>query len=391
MPDTRWARDVAVIGGCGHVGLPLAVAFADRGLQVAVYDTDTAAVSQVAAGRMPFREAGAEEALRRALTAGRLTLSADPAVIEGAEHVIVAIGAAEGKLDPFTALAGCRSRLLPGGQLLVLRSTVAPGTTERFAHLWAMDVACCPERIAEGRAMGELPRLPQIIGGVTPGAAQRAEKLFRQLTHRIIHVRPPEAELAKLFTNAWRYLKFAAANQFFQIASDAGLDFEQIRRAVTQDYPRAADLPPAGFTAGPCLPKDTKMLTAYAGGGRTFWLGLVAVAVNKGMPAYVAARAAKRYGLNRMTVGILGTAFKAGSDDPRSSLAAELQRQLETAGCAVVRTDPYVKDDTLLPLATVLELADLLIIGAPHPQYADTETTKPVIDIWGLRGQGTLI
>ena len=389
MPDTRWAADAAVIGGCGHVGLPLAIAFADRGLRVVIYDTDKQAVKQVAAGQLPFREPGAAEALTRALTAGRLTVSADPQVIEGAEHVVVAIGAADGELDPFAALTGCRNHLLPEGQLLVLRSTVAPGTTDRFTRLWAMDVACCPERIAEGAAMLELPRLPQIIGAATPAAAERAERLFRHLTHRIIHVRPAEAEMAKLFTNAWRYLKFAAANQFFRIASDAGLDFEQIRRAVTQDYPRAADLPSAGFAGGPCLLKDTRQLTTSAYGHFPF--GAAAVAVNQGLPRYIAGRAAKRYDLETMTVGILGMAFKAGSDDWRSSLSYELQRELEDAGCVVVCTDPYVRDDQLLPLEAVLVLADLLIIGAPHPQYAAVETGKPVIDIWGLRGQGTLI
>jgi UDP-N-acetyl-D-mannosaminuronic acid dehydrogenase len=253
-----------------------------------------------------------------------------------------------------------------------------------------IDVVFCPERIAEGRAMVELFTLPQIVGASSPSGAARAERLFRLLTDEIIHLQPTEAELAKLFTNAWRYIKFATANQFFLIANDCGLDFERIRSAITQNYPRAADLPPAGFAAGPCLFKDTMQLAAF--NNNNFTLGHSAMLVNEGLPLYVVNQLEQRYDLAELTVGILGMAFKAGSDDIRSSLSYKLRRVLQFKAGRVLCTDPYVRsDEALLPLQTVLAQADILIIATPHPEYARLTTDKPVVDIWNLRDQGVRV
>ena len=186
-----------------------------------------------------------------------------------------------------------------------------------------VDVAFCPERIAEGRAMEELFSLPQIVAGHDPRARDRAAALFGRLTDRIVELEPDEAELAKLFTNTWRYLKFAAANQFYMMANDHGLDFARIRDAVVADYPRAADLPGAGFAAGPCLFKDTMQLAAFS--NNSFVLGHSAMLVNEGLPLYVVSQLEKRLDLASDTVGILGMAFKGESDDIRSSLSYKLE------------------------------------------------------------------
>jgi UDP-N-acetyl-D-mannosaminuronic acid dehydrogenase len=284
---------------------------------------------------------------------------------------------------------------LRGGQLVVLRSTVYPGVTRRVAAMLAehgleVDVAFCPERIAEGRAMEELFTLPQIVSGTTPRARDRAAELFSHLTPSIVELEPDEAELAKLMTNTWRYLKFAAANQFFVMANDHGLDFERIRKALTADYPRAADLPGAGFAAGPCLFKDTMQLAAFS--DNSFVLGHSAMLVNEGLPLYLVSRLEKRFDLSRMTVGILGMAFKGESDDIRSSLSYKLKRILEFRARAVLCTDPYVTtDDRLLPLETVLERADLLVVAAPHNAYRDLSPEVPVVDVWNLLGNGTRV
>jgi UDP-N-acetyl-D-mannosaminuronic acid dehydrogenase len=281
------------------------------------------------------------------------------------------------------------------GQLVVLRSTVFPGVTalveKTFAeHGLSVDTAFCPERIAEGKAMTELFELPQIVAGRTPRATERAARLFGLLTGRIVEATPEEAELAKLFTNVWRYIKFAAVNQFFTIANDRGVDFERVRRAVTLDYPRAADMPGAGFAAGPCLFKDTMQLTAAA--QNNFALGVSAMQVNEGLPLYIAGRLERLYDLEQCTVGILGMAFKGGSDDIRSSLAYKLKRVLAFKAGAVVCTDPHVTvDRTLRPLDEVLERADVLVIAAPHAEYRELTTGKPVVDIWNLRGNGVLV
>ncbi len=389
--------DVAVIGGCGHVGLPLAIALADRGARVGIYDISDGAVAAVNAGRLPFAEPGAAEMLQRATAAGRLHATADAAVVSTAEHVIMVIGTpVDAHLNPdraavLNALSSCAEQWRPG-QILILRSTVYPGVTALVEKMVAglgveMDVAFCPERIAEGRAMTELLELPQIVSARTPRGVERASRLFRILTDKLVVMSPEEAELAKLFTNVWRYIKFATANQLYMMANDQGLDFERIRQGLAADYPRAADMPAAGFAAGPCLFKDTMQLAAY--NQNNFPLGHAAMAVNEGMPLYLVHRLEQRYDLAPMTVGILGMAFKGGSDDTRSSLSYKLKRLLAFKAAAVLCTDPHVTaDEDLRPLDEVLARADLLVIAAPHPEYAALRTGKPVADIWNVLGAG---
>jgi len=399
VPDLL-ERDVVVIGGCGHVGLPLALAFADRGARVGIYDVSETAVATVNAGRMPFAEPGAEEVLRRVLAAGRLEASVDPAIVGSAEHVVVVIGTpVDEHLNPDQAaipkaLGGCVG-YLHDGQLLILRSTVFPGVTALVEKMIAglglqMEVAFCPERIAEGKAMTELYELPQIISCRTPAGTDRARRLFGRLTTQLVVMSPEEAELAKLFTNVWRYIKFATANQLYMMANERGLDFERIRQGLAEDYPRAADMPAAGFAAGPCLFKDTMQLAAF--NHNNFPLGHAAMAVNEGLPLYVVHRLEQRFDLASMTVGILGMAFKAGSDDTRSSLSYKLKRILAFKADGVLCTDPYVTTDpALLPLDEVLAKSDLLVIAAPHPEYRALVIDKPVADIWDILGHGVRI
>ena len=395
-----FAYDVVVVGGCGHVGLPLAVAFASRGLRVAIQDIDAGAVELVGSGELPFREDGAQEVLAAALAEGRLHVTTDPEVLGQAEAVVVVIGTpVDEHLNPDPravkkALVTSMSHFRDG-QLLVLRSTVYPGVTRGVEKLFeeaglAVDVAFCPERIAEGKAMEELFSLPQIVSGRTQGARDRAARLFKNLTDSTVELEPEEAELAKLFTNTWRYIKFAAANQFYIMANDHGLDFDRIRTALAYDYPRAADMPGAGLAAGPCLFKDTMQLAAFT--DNSFQLGHAAMQVNEGLPLYIVSHLERNHDLSTMTVGILGMAFKGESDDIRSSLSYKLKRILEFRAGNVLCTDPYVTvDDSLKPLEDVLENSDILILAAPHRVYRDLQTTKPVADVWNFLGRGSTL
>jgi UDP-N-acetyl-D-mannosaminuronic acid dehydrogenase len=402
MAEAQFSRDVVVIGGCGHVGLPLAMAFADRGARVGIYDVSTAAVATVNAGALPFHEPGAADVLARAVRDGRLTASADPAIVSSAEHVVVVLGTpVDEHLNPNPekipqALGDC-AEYFRDGQLLVLRSTVFPGVTALVEKMIAglgldIEVTFCPERIAEGKAMTELFELPQIVSARSPRGLERAAKLFGLLTGSVVPMLPEEAELAKLFTNVWRYIKFAAANQFYMMANDRGLDFEKIRAALGQDYPRAADMPGAGFAAGPCLFKDTMQLAAF--NNNNFALGHTAMTINEGLPLYLVSRLEARFDLASLTVGILGMAFKGESDDIRSSLSYKLKRILSFKAGAVLTTDPYVPaaaDPNLRPLDEVLAGADLLVVAAPHPQYRGLVTDKPVADIWNVLGNGVRV
>ncbi|WP_299929816.1 nucleotide sugar dehydrogenase [uncultured Nocardioides sp.] len=390
--------DVCVVGGAGHVGFPLAVALASRGLRVAIHDINDDAVASIRGGVAPFLEPGVDEPLARVLASGALVADNDVTLLERSEVVIVVVGTPVDQYlspDPEAvprAVGELVEHLRPG-QLVVLRSTVFPGVTRRVEQLLGaregVDLAFCPERIAEGRAMTELFELPQIVAARTPRATKRAADLFGHLTDSIVELEPEEAELAKLFTNSWRYIKFAAANQYFMMANDLGLDFSRIRAAMIEDYPRAADLPGAGLAAGPCLFKDTMQLASVTGG--SFPLGHSAMLVNEGLPDYLAKRIEARHDLSSMTVAILGMAFKAESDDRRSSLSYRLKRVLRFRAERVLTTDPFVRDDPeLLPLDEVLAAADLVVIGAPHEQYRDLAIGCEVVDVWNLRGEGSL-
>jgi UDP-N-acetyl-D-mannosaminuronic acid dehydrogenase len=400
LMNERFATDVVLIGGCGHVGLPLGIALADRGASVCLYDLSERSVKLVNDAVMPFEERGAAPALERVVADSRLRATTDPSVVAKAENVVVVIGTpVDEHLNPdpraIPAALGLCSDYLADGQLLVLRSTVYPGVTALVEQMVArlgrdVDVAFCPERIAEGRAMEELYSLPQIVGSRTERGRERASRLFQRLTPSIVHLSPEEAELAKLFTNTWRYIKFATANQLYMMANDRGLDFERIRQALTYEYPRAADMPRAGFAAGPCLFKDTMQLAAFS--NNNFMLGHTAMLINEGLPLYLVSRLEQEHHLASMTVGILGMAFKAGSDDTRSSLSYKLRRILAFRCAEVLCTDPMVTSDPgLFGLDEVVERSDLLIIATPHAQYRDLRTDKPVADIWNLLGGGVRV
>lgn len=387
--------DVAVLGGCGHVGLPLGLVMADSGAKVVLYDLNEKAVERVRSGEMPFDEPGAPEVLTKVLADGSLSVSTDPTVLSRAESVVVVVGTpVDEHLNPdlFAVPRAIEqvSQYLTDGQLLVLRSTIYPGVTELVDRVLAgtgrqIDVAFCPERIAEGLAMSELKVLPQIVSGCNDRAAKRAEELFRRIAEDIVHLEPQEAELAKLFTNSWRYIKFAVANQFFMIANDYNIDFEKVRTALRHDYPRAKDLPSAGFAAGPCLLKDTMQLAAFNNNG--FTLGHASMMINEGLPLYLISRFEQHHDLSEMTVGIIGMAFKSESDDRRDSLSYKLKRILRFKAKEVLTTDPYVKDDPeLVDLDEVLSRADLLVVGAPHAVYREIDPKVPVIDVWNLFG-----
>jgi UDP-N-acetyl-D-mannosaminuronic acid dehydrogenase len=381
-----------IVGGCGHVGLPLGIALARAGHDVTLVDASEDRVRDVASGHLPFLEEGADSLLPGLLASGRLRATTSDAAIGESDVAILTIGTpVDEYLDPET---GTFDRSLDlvldrvrAGQLVVLRSTVFPGTTERVARRaeergLSVDVAYCPERIAQGRALVELPSLPQLCAGVTPDATRRASELFASLGASIIEITPLEAELAKLFANAYRYLNFAISNQFYMIAQRFGADFHRIHAAATKDYPRLAGFAGAGFAGGPCLLKDTMQLAAF--NHADFALGQAAMMVNEGLPAFVVERLASRRDLASQTVGILGMAFKGDSDDTRDSLAFKLRKILRLRCRRVLCTDPHVRAGDLASLETVLAESDVLVVGACHAEYRDLEPRQPVVDVFGF-------
>jgi UDP-N-acetyl-D-mannosaminuronic acid dehydrogenase len=387
---------LAIVGGCGHVGLPLGLAFARKGYQVDLVDASAERVKMVNAGRMPFHEDDADQLLAELLPRGLIKATTDQTALEDAAAIIVTIGTPTDEyLDPSVgefdrSMKQLLERVRPG-QLLVLRSTVFPGVTDRLARQLEqmgrpdVDLAYCPERIVQGQSLVELERLPQLVGGVTQRAAARAAALFALIGPKVIFLKPIEAELAKLFCNAWRYINFAISNQFYVMAQHFEADFHRVYQALREDYPRMASFARPGFAAGPCLLKDTMQLGSFNHG--SFVLGQAAMMINEGLPYLVVQEIKRKYPLNEMTVGILGMAFKPNSDDPRSSLSYKLRKVLLLECKRVLCTDPHVPDPELTPLAEVLEQADLLVVGTPHSCYKELTFRQPVIDVTATIGK----
>jgi UDP-N-acetyl-D-mannosaminuronic acid dehydrogenase len=391
-------HDVCVIGGFGHVGLPLSIAFASKGLAVAALDLSEEKLVGISAGRLPFIEHGAEEILGKVLESGRLSLSLSPEVIRESEFVVIVVGTPvdqhlNPRLDVLKDLLNEYLEYLSDNQCLVLRSTVYPGTTQRVCDYLQekgkfLDVAFCPERIAEGYAMTELFDLPQIVSSFSERGVRRASDLFRNITPDIVVLDPLEAELSKLFTNTWRYIKFSVANQFLMIANDAGVDYSRIHHAITHKYPRAKDIPTPGFAAGPCLFKDAVQLSAF--NNHTFFLGHSALLVNEGLPYYIINKLKAGGTLREKAVGVLGMAFKANVDDKRESLSYKLKKLLEFECRRVYCSDPYIQDPGFVSTEELVEQSDIVILATPHDRYRDLRIGdgKRVVDVWNFFGGG---
>jgi UDP-N-acetyl-D-mannosaminuronic acid dehydrogenase len=387
------SKKIVIIGGCGHVGLPLGIVFANCGLDVVLLDRDQAKIAKVNRGEMPFMENNALEQLQRVI-GKQLIATADPSCLREAEAAIAVLGTpVDEHLNPtVTDLYHSIDEVLtsmPDHALLVLRSTVYPGVTklvhERLeASGRKIHLAFCPERIAEGKAMEEIRTLPQIISAFDPISLARARELFSIINEDLLELNPLEAELAKLFSNSWRYMNFAISNQFYMLAETYGLNFQRIYGAVTHRYPRMRSFAKAGFAAGPCLLKDTLQLSAFS--GNNFFLGHAAMLVNEGLPNFIVGQLRQQQKLRDQVVAVLGMAFKSESDDKRESLSYKLRKLLMVEAREVLCTDPYVVDEKLVPLEEAVERADVIVLGAPHAIYRDLEVSKEkvVVDVWGF-------
>jgi UDP-N-acetyl-D-mannosaminuronic acid dehydrogenase len=397
-----FSRDVAVIGGGGHIGLPLAMILADVGWKTHIYDINTQTLEKISAGVMPFTEDDGPETLQRVLASGRLSLSSTPDGLEDCRFVIMIVGTPiDEHLNPslnaiHKAIDGCAQHLRDG-QIMILRSTVFPGVSSHIQdYLRAkgldIDVAFCPERAAQGYSLREFRTLPQIVSAFKPSVVSQTKELFSRFNQEFVEMDPMEAELTKLMTNAWRYIQFATVNQFYMIASKHGLSFDRILHGCRFKYPRMENLPGPGLAAGPCLVKDTMQLAAFS--QNQFALGHSAMLINEGLPAYLIDLAEKELlkkniYLKDCIAGILGMAFKAESDDCRDSLAYKLRKLLTFDAKKVLCTDPYIKDSSFLSQDEVIKQAEVLFICAPHKPYKCLKLpkNKTVVDVWSCVAQ----
>ena len=384
-------KKICIIGGCGHVGLPLGLVLSDVGFDVTLLDINKDSINKINNGIVPFQEEGAEELLNKNLNK-TLFVTDNSDVVKDQDVVVFITGTPvdehhNPKIHEVMNVLDKYIHLLHKEQLIILRSTIYPGTTEIIEQKLQKcfnaqpKLAFCPERILQGKGIEEIRNLPQIVSAVNDNARSEAENLFSKVTSKIVHLKPIEAELSKLMLNTWRYLEFAIANQFYMMVEDKGLDFYKIYNAMSEDYPRAKNYCRPGLAAGPCLFKDTMQLSAFY--RNQFFLGQSAMLVNEGLPNFLVGQLEKKLGsLKNKKVAILGMTFKANNDDIREILSFKIKKELEFKLAEVLPSDPYLKDS--YKLEDVLSDCDALILGVPHKEYLDLKIDKPYVDCWNI-------
>ena len=383
--------DICIIGGLGHVGLPLGIVFASKGLKVCLNDINEDVAKIVNRGELPYVEYSAEPLLKEVLVKGNLTVSLDPECIADAKYVIIAIGTpVDEYLNPKTHrflqfIEGIKQYLDPS-QIIIVRSSVFPRTCRQIMNVLGSEeewhLAYCPERIVQGYAVQELATLPQIVAGFSDHAIKEASDLFKNIASKIIKTTMDEAELVKLFANSWRYIQFAIANQFFMICEEQDVNYEKVRQAMVDGYERAAQLPSAGFAAGPCLLKDTMQISSFYQGG--FHLGHSAMMINEGLPNFIVNQIKARYSLKDRNIGILGMAFKANVDDIRDSLSFRLAKILKFSGANVMCSDEFAYNPSFVSKEEIIKNCKTVIIGSPHSAYENIDFPDSIdlVDIW---------
>jgi len=379
-------KRVAIIG-TGRVGLPLCLFVANAGYKVYGIDVNTDLISTIKSGKMPFMEEGGLALLRKHLNKNFIP-TGDFSVSEKCQYLILTLGTpVDESMNPSydqinSALDSLRKYLNPG-QTLILRSTVSPGTTEyvenylnKISNIKVREnfyLAFCPERIAEGKAITELKEIPQIVGGIDKKSTKKAVEFFESLKIKCLPSDCLSAELAKLFTNMYRYISFAVANEFMVIAHQYYRDIYHIVDLVNRDYKRGGLAVP-GLTAGPCLYKDGFFLIndlPFADLISTSWK------VNESIPLFLIRKVRERMKLKDKKAVVLGLAFKANIDDTRESLSHKTRKALEREGADVYLHDPFVKgyDGDVYE---ILKEADLIFIATNHNQYRQLDLNKVV-------------
>ena len=399
-----------VVIGTGRVGLPLALYLADRGEQVHGVDVDEELVATLDTGKVPFIESGAQELLERTLGSS-FRPTTDHSVVAGADTIVLTLGTpVDEHLNPVMgALERVADSIAPHlrpGTLIALRSTVSPGTSRLWAKGLAartglelgtgLRVAFCPERIAEGRAMTELPVIPQIVGGVDEASTEAALAFWGRHVVDCLRTDAESAELAKLFSNMFRYINFAVANEFMLLAMDHERDIHEILHLVNHDYGRGG-IPSPGLTAGPCLYKDGFFLI-----GHQPYTELITTSwrINEATPLFLLRRLKESLPLAGRPVALLGMGFKADIDDARNSLGFKLRKALLREQAEVRAHDPYL-EQFQGDLDQVLTGAEGLVIAMNHSPYREQLTPSHlaarlapgavVCDVWNICGTGQVI
>ena len=386
-------RKISIIGGAGHVGFPLGLIFSSKGYKVSLVDKNDENIRKINKGAPPFLEDGSKFLLKKMLKYKRIKATNKIHDVKNSKYIIICIGTPIDKnLDPklknFLNFFKSLKNHINKSQIIIIRSSIYPGICDKVYDIIKdknKNLSYCPERIVQGKSIKELPEISQLISGKNKKSIVQSSFLFRKICNKIIKVKIIEAELVKLFSNAYRYIHFSISNQFFMICKDLGLDFFRIRQIMKDGYKRNAHIPMSGFTSGPCLLKDTMQLSSFY--NHKFSLGHVAMLVNEGIPQFIINNLKRDFNLKNKTVGLLGLTFKADSDDTRDSLAIKLLALLKKRKIKTLYSDEYCKMKGMSKRSDLVKKSDIIIISTPHKIYKRLKIPKhkKIVDIWGFR------
>jgi len=387
-----YSNNICVIGGAGHVGAPLGLVLSAKGYNVTLLDKNKKNIQSINRGQMPFLEEGSSKLLKKMIYKKKIFATEKLSEVKMSKYIIVCIGTPiNNQLNPqlksFLNFFYDLKKFLNKNHIIIIRSSVYPGICDKVFDIIkskCVNLSYCPERIVQGRAIIELPKLSQIISGKNNKAKIESGKIFKKITKKVIFTEIIEAELIKLFSNAYRYINFSISNQFYMICKNQNLDFFKIRNIMRDDYKRNANIPMAGFTAGPCLLKDTMQLSSFY--DHKFSLGHTAMSINEGLPKFLIKQLEQKYNLKKKIVGVLGLTFKSDTDDIRDSLAIKLIRQLKLKKIKTLQSDEYYIDKNNVDKDTLIKKSDIIIISTPHKSYKNLKISKKkeLVDIWGL-------
>ena len=331
---------------------------------------------------MPFLEEGSSKLLKQMIFKNKIFTSNKLSEVKKSMYIIVCIGTPiNNQLHPnlknFINFFYSLREHINKNHIIIIRSSVYPGICNKVFQIIknsCRNLSYCPERIVQGKAISELPKLSQIVSGKNNKAKLESGKLFKKVSKKIIYTSIIEAELIKLFSNAYRYINFSISNQFYMICKNQKLDFFKIRKIMRDDYTRNANIPMAGFAAGPCLLKDTMQLSSFF--NHKFSLGHTAMSINEGLPNFLIKELSKEYNLKKKTVGVLGLSFKKETDDIRDSLSMKLLKQLKSKKIKTLQSDEYYKDKNNIDKNSLVKKSDIIIISTPHKAYKKLKIKK---------------
>ena len=383
---------ICIIGGAGHVGLPLGLALSSKSYDVTLIDKNQKNIKKINNGIMPFVEDGCGKLLKKMIYKKKIFATNQLDKVKKCKYIIVCIGTPinnrfKPDLKKFFNFFYNLKKYLNKNHVIIIRSSIYPGVSNKIFNIIkkrCKNLSYCPERIAQGKSLTELPKLSQIVSGKNVKAKIESGKIFKKICKKIIYTKIMEAELIKLFSNAYRYINFSISNQFYQICKNEGLDFFKVRNLMRDNYKRNANIPLAGFTAGPCLLKDTMQLSSSY--NHRFPLFHDAMSINESFPLFIINKLNEKYNLKKKTIGILGLSFKAENDDIRDSLSIKLLKKLKSKKIKTLQSDEYYEDKKNVDKNVLIKKSDIIIIATPHKAYKNIKINKNkvLVDVWGL-------